>query len=323
MPEYLTSARVAATHKLDEAVEAVSRIYLSHDLTSGCGRVNMRFNAVSGTYLTVGYLTYQSEAELTMPPTEDCYIVNLTVAGSTRGTRSDGARERTAAHQRGLVLNPVRNHRVQWSRDAEQLHLKISRARLEAHLTDLLGKPVTNIVDFDFGLDLTSGSGQGLLRSVFFLATELDQPAGVAAMPLARTQLEAYVLSSLLYAGRHQFTTELADPHNVGRMGRLAPVLQHIEAYADSELTPEILARVAGVSVRTLHVAFQRQLGESPMAYVRRIRLSRVRAELLRSDPSTGRVTDVATRWGFLHFSRFAEQYRAQFDELPSATLHR
>lgn len=142
-------------------------------------------------------------------------------------------------------------------------------------------------------------------------------------MPLARVQLDAYVLSSLLHAGRHQFSDDLTGDDVVRRLGRLAPIVRYIEVHADSELTPEILARVAGVSVRTLHAAFQDVLGESPMAYARRIRLGRVRAELLRSDPSTVRVTDVAMRWGFMHLSRFAEQYRDQFDELPSATLHR
>ena len=85
-------------------------------------------------------------------------------------------------------------------------------------------------------------------------------------MPLARAQLEAYVLSSLVYAGSDQFSGALADPQNVRRLGRLAPVLQYIEANADSDLTPEILARTAGVSVRSLHAAFHDQLGESPMA---------------------------------------------------------
>jgi AraC-like DNA-binding protein len=283
----------------------------------------MRFNATASGHMTLGYLTYQAEAELTMPPTEDCYIVNLTIAGATRGSRGDGVRERTAGNERGLVLSPVQNHRVQWTADAEQLHLKISRARLESHLADLVGKPVTKVIDFGFGVDLTSGPGRGLLRSVCFLAAELDRPAGLAEMPFARAQLEAYVLSSLLYAGRHQFSAVLADPHNVRRLGRLTPVLQYIEANAESDLTPETLARAARVSVRTLHAAFQQQLGESPMAYVRRIRLGRVRAELLRSDPSKVRVTDVAMRWGFMHLSRFAEQYREQFNELPSVTLHR
>jgi len=321
--EYLASAPVVATHSVEEAREAVSRIYLRHNLSSRDGALNMRFNATASGQMTLGYLTYQAEAELTMPPTEDCYIVNLTIAGATRGSRGDGVRERTAGNERGLVLSPVQNHRVQWTADAEQLHLKISRARLESHLADLVGKPVTKVIDFGFGVDLTSGPGRGLLRSVCFLAAELDRPAGLAEMPFARAQLEAYVLSSLLYAGRHQFSAVLADPHNVRRLGRLTPVLQYIEANAESDLTPETLARAARVSVRTLHAAFQQQLGESPMAYVRRIRLGRVRAELLRSDPSKVRVTDVAMRWGFMHLSRFAEQYREQFNELPSVTLHR
>jgi AraC-like DNA-binding protein len=321
--EYLASAPVVATHSVEEAREAVSRIYLRHNLSSRDGALNMRFNATASGHMTLGYLTYQAEAELTMPPTEDCYIVNLTIAGATRGSRGDGVRERTAGNERGLVLSPVQNHRVQWTADAEQLHLKITRARLESHLADLVGKPVTKVIDFGFGVDLTSGPGRGLLRSVCFLAAELDRPAGLAEMPFARAQLEAYVLSSLLYAGRHQFSAVLADPHNVRRLGRLTPVLQFIEANAESDLTPETLARAARVSVRTLHAAFQQQLGESPMAYVRRIRLGRVRAELLRSDPSKVRVTDVAMRWGFMHLSRFAEQYREQFNELPSVTLHR
>jgi AraC-like DNA-binding protein len=321
--EYLASAPVVATHSVEEAREAVSRIYLRHTLSSRDGAMNMRLNATAAGHVTLGYLTYQADAALTMPPTEDCYIVNLTIAGATRGARGDGVRERTAANEGGLVLSPVQSHRVQWTADAEQLHLKISRARLESHLADLLGEPVTKVIDFDFAVDLTSGPGRGLLRSVCFLAAELDRPAGLAEVPLARAQLEGYVLSSLLYAGRHQFSAGLVDPHNVRRLGRLAPVLQYIEANADSDLTPGILARAAGVSVRTLHAAFHEQLGESPMAYVRRIRLGRVRAELLRSDPSKVRVTDVATRWGFVHLSRFAEQYRQQFNELPSVTLHR
>lgn len=131
--------------------------------------------------------------------------------------------------------------------------------------------------------------------------SELDRPAGLAGMPLAREQLEAYVLTSLLYAGRHQFSDALSGGEDTRRLGRPAPVVQYIDDHADEELTPELLARVGCVSVRTLHAAFQQQLGESPMAYVRGIRLSRVRTELLAGDPEQVRVTDIALRWGFLH----------------------
>nr|WP_272917784.1 helix-turn-helix domain-containing protein [Nocardioides flavescens] len=122
-------------------------------------------------------------------------------------------------------------------------------------------------------------------------------------------------------AGRHQYSDALAGEGERDRLGRLAPVVAHIEAHADAELTPEVLARVGCVSVRTLHAAFQERLGSSPMAYVRKVRLGKVRAELLRSDPGRTRVTDVATAWGFYHQSRFAQQYRDEFGELPSVTL--
>ncbi|MFI9626596.1 AraC family transcriptional regulator [Streptomyces sp. NPDC052042] len=321
--EYLASASVIETHSLEEAREAVTKIYLPHDLVGPQDAMNMRLNALTDRHMTLGYLTYQAEAELTMPATEHCYHVNLTIVGETRASRSDGGREVTVASQRGVVLSPVQTNRVFWSPEAEQLILKIPRTSLEAHLSDLLGKPVTEVIDFDFGLDLTTSSGRALLRAVQFLATELDKPAGLAEMPLAREQLEAYVLTSLLHAGRHQFSDALTGNEDVRRLGRLSSVVSYIEEHADSEITPEILARIGCVSVRTLHAAFQEQLGESPMAYVRRIRLSKARSELLRSDPQKIRVSDVAMRWGFFHQSRFAQQYRDQFNELPSATLQR
>ena len=323
MDEYLASSPVIGTRLLDEAREAVSRIYLRHELVGHDAGMNMRLNAVTDRRMTLGYLTYQADTELIMPATEDFYVINLTLAGTTTAARSDGRREATIAGERGLVLSPVRSNRVRWTPDAEQLHLKVPRTSLESHLSDLLGRPVGEVVDFDFGLDLTTESGRALLRSVQFLASELDRPGGLAEMPVAREQLEAYVLTALLHAGRHQFSDSLAGTENQRRLGRLAPVVEYIEANADGELTPEVLARVACVSVRTLHASFHDQLGESPMSYVRRIRLGRVRAELLKSDPERVRVTDVAMRWGFLHQSRFAQQYRAQFDELPSVTLHR
>jgi len=321
--QFLASVPVISTRSLEEARDAVTRVYLPHDLVGSADAMNMHLNAITDRRMTLGYLTYQADAELTMPATEDCYHVNLTIAGETRASRSDGGREHTFADRRGVVLSPVQTNTVRWTPDAEQLILKIPRTSLESHLSDLLGNPVTQVVRFDFGLDLTTPAGRTLLRSVEFLASELDKPDGLACLPSAREQLEAYVMTALLHAGRHQYSDALSGSEDERRLGRLAPVIAFIEQHADDEITPEVLARVGCVSVRTLHASFSEQLGESPMAYVRRIRLSRVRAELLRSDPLNVRVTDIAVRWGFFHQSRFAQQHRDEFNELPSVTLRR
>jgi transcriptional regulator GlxA family with amidase domain len=88
-------------------------------------------------------------------------------------------------------------------------------------------------------------------------------------------------------------------------------------------LTPGELARVGCMSVRSLHATFRHELGLSPMAHLRRIRLDHVHAELLRTGGADARISDVATRWGFFHPSRFARQYQERYGELPSDTVRR
>lgn len=312
---------VIGTRSLEEARDAVTRVYLPHDLTAASERMDMTLNALSDHHFTLGYLRYGADTQLVMPPTEDCYHVNLTTAGTTDADRSDGTRERTVADERGLVLSPIQRNTVRWTPEAEQLILKIPRTSLESHLGELLGRSVAEVVDFGFGLDMTTGPGRSLLHAVKFLTAELDRPDGLAEMPLAREQLEAFVMTQLLHAGEHQFTDALLAPAEAVKLGRLAPVIHYMEAHADEALTPQELARAGCMSVRTLHASFQQTFGESPMAYLRRIRLDHVRAELLRSDPERVRVTDVAMKWGFFHQSRFAQQYRERFGELPSRTL--
>lgn len=312
---------VLATEDLEEARDAVARVYLDHVLSAPGGRLAMTLNAAPNRRFTLGYLAYGAAATLVMPPTEDCYHVNLTTAGQTRASRTDGRRATTEARHSGVVLLPDQENTVSWSPDAEQLILKISRGSLEQHLGDLLGRRIDAIVDFDFDLDLAGPQGEALLSSVEFFARELDRPGGLAEMPIAREQYLAFVMTQLLHAGRHPYSDELLVPADPLRRSRLRPVIEYMEAHAADPLTPHDLARVGCMSVRTLHATFQQTVGESPMNHLRRIRLDRARADLQRSDPQSARVTEIALRWGFLHQSRFAQQYRERFGERPSETL--
>ena len=60
----------------------------------------------------------------------------------------------------------------------------------------------------------------------------------------------------------------------------------------------------------------------SPLNYWRQLRLAAARSFLLEGSSTTS-VTEVATRLGFTHFSRFAQDYRRHFGETPSITLQR
>lgn len=73
---------------------------------------------------------------------------------------------------------------------------------------------------------------------------------------------------------------------------------------------------------RTLQYYFLRELRCTPIAYLRAMRLNRVRATLI-SEPPHRNITQIATDFGFVHLGRFAAHYQKLFGELPSETLAR
>ena len=83
------------------------------------------------------------------------------------------------------------------------------------------------------------------------------------------------------------------------------------------------LCRVAAVSERALQNAFKEVLGLTPMAYLIRLRLHRVREALLEATQGTTTVSVEALKWGFWHFGEFSHAYKDCFGELPSDTLRK
>jgi len=85
---------------------------------------------------------------------------------------------------------------------------------------------------------------------------------------------------------------------------------------------PELCVAI-GVSERTLRVCCHEQLGIGPKRYLLLRRMRLARRALRTSPPTATTVTEIATRYGFWQFGRFAGEYKTLFGELPSAMLAR
>ena len=321
--EPLAGHAVMSTADVDEAQHVVTEVYVRHELDSLGGRpLDARLNCVASERMTLGYLVYGANASLDLPPLESCYHVNLTLSGNTQVTRRGGRdRATTAGRRSGAVLLPTEHSTVEWTPEATQFAMKFNRGPLEEHLASLLGRPVHDPLDFDVTMDLTRGPGAALLAAVRFLQTEMDRPGGIADAPLARAQLETYVMTALLHGVPHQYTEALHTPPADDRPALVRRATEYIEAHAAEAFTIPQLAKHLGVSTRTLQVSFARNVGVPPSAYVRDVRLARVHADLVAADPVDTSVTERAAAWGFLHQGRFSEQYRRRYGQLPSQTL--
>jgi AraC-like DNA-binding protein len=97
----------------------------------------------------------------------------------------------------------------------------------------------------------------------------------------------------------------------------------HVLVRAGDHTSVSDLCRVAGASERGLQNAFMEVLGLTPVAYLTRLRLHRVRHALLRASHGSTTVSVEALNWGFWHFGEFSRAYKACFGELPSDTLRR
>jgi AraC-like DNA-binding protein len=104
-------------------------------------------------------------------------------------------------------------------------------------------------------------------------------------------------------------------------------IVRRAEAYALSRVGEHLsvsdLCRAAGASERSLEYAFREVMGLTPVAYLIRLRLHRVRQGLLAGTHGSTTVTTEALKWDFWHFGEFSRAYKDCFGELPSDTLRR
>jgi len=102
----------------------------------------------------------------------------------------------------------------------------------------------------------------------------------------------------------------------------LKKALERLESEPARVWRLEELAATAAIAPRTLQKHFRRFLGSAPLAFLRELRLTRARQELLHG-PGLSSVTAIATANGLGHLGRFAIDYQRRYGESPSATLRR
>ena len=143
--------------------------------------------------------------------------------------------------------------------------------------------------------------------------------------PQAQSAAQVELLENLL-ATLCSAVPVKATPHDLTRQGH-SRVVKIAEDYALAHPAERVhvtdLCEAAGVSERTLQYAFKQVMGMTPVAFLTRLRLHRVRQSLCAATHASTTVTNEALRWGFWHFGDFSRSYKGCFGELPSDTLLR
>lgn len=114
---------------------------------------------------------------------------------------------------------------------------------------------------------------------------------------------EGYVLYDLAY--------------QEGSYARVAKALTRVHQEYHEQLNVQMLAEDANMSVSAFHQAFRNVTLESPLQYIKKVRLNKAR-ELIQLEGR--RVNDAARLVGYSSPSQFSREYKRHFNETPRTT---
>ncbi|MFF4170480.1 AraC family transcriptional regulator [Streptomyces sp. NPDC001744] len=279
-----------------------------------------RFDTVALGPLVIGDLSCGADVRMSFGEL-GAYHLNAPLSG-TMEVRQGGGPPLVATAAEALLLDPAGDTVLdRWSGDCRTLAVKIGAAALRDRLEQLLGRPPRGPFALGPRLDITRGPGLSWVRFARRVACEALAGEGLAHHELVAAPLQEALLNGLLLAAEHPWRDALAHPGEARRPAPVKRVMDAVRERPEHPFTTTELAALARVSVRRLQESFREYVGTSPMAYVREVRLDRVREELRAAVPEEVSVSEVAWRWGFGHQGRFAARYRERFGEPPSRTL--
>ena len=305
---------------LDEARERVARVFCDHRLeTIGRARLDARHNHFAGERLSLNYIEYGGKTLIAPGELGNFYLLQIPLEG---GAAIVNGGYRYYSHPgMAAILNPHMATTMIWEEGCRQVLVWVDRQAMQEHLAAQLGTAPGRPLTFTGGIDLTKGAGARLRQLVLHLVQEVDRGhAPIGNGSLMARQIEAAVMAGLLDARAHNY-------HGVSgnAAARLAPrqirqAEEFMLAHLDRAIDLDDVARSSGVSTRALQKGFRDFRDTTPMHFLRDARLDHAHRELQSAAPGLT-VTDVALRWGFNHFGRFAQIYRARYGCSPSETL--
>ena len=305
---------------IDQARLVLNRFYypVAVGMPAGAADFALGVEVIQLGPLTVGQLSFASPVTL-LAAELDAYHVSMPTTGRLHARHA--GHEVVATPSVAAVFGP--GSPVYTSRDANsaELAVKIERKALEEELAGMLGHPVEGPIGLPPAMDVSVGPGHSWSRLVRVVRDELRYEESLFYQPLIAEQLRSTVLGGLLLSVPHRYHEELTGPATAGPPRAIRRVVDAVHDQPERAFTVTDLARLAGMSVRSLQEGFRRHVGTAPMAYLQQVRLGRAHEALRRADPTRVTVAAIAHRWGFAHLGRFASAYRNRYGESPSETL--
>ncbi len=311
---------ILLTRDVDELRIAVTRHYHSGlcEVPNYRDNFEIKYNHIFLDGFSVSSHVNRGHLHFESGPPENAYIIHfLPLTGVSE--IQYGNERLVLTKERGCIISPFRNGVWDYYDEQSQILVRIERHEMEGHLEALLGSRLRKPLEFRFEMNMKSSSIAALRRLVLYMINELDQCRDFVRF--AQSSLKETLIHGLFMAQPHTFTSQLLKkPPDSGPV-YVRRVEEYVREHLGEELSHKELARMTGVSLRSLQLGFQKHRGYTLGRFIRKQRLLLARKNLCNANGRN--VTEIALACGFNHPAQFAAYYKKEFGESPSETLKR
>jgi AraC-like DNA-binding protein len=217
-----------------------------------------------------------------------------------------------------VALDPYTAYSMEFLEDCELIQMRIGQNAWNRALSDLLGCDDPRYFRFSIAKRPEASYHDRCCALLNLVSSEVIPHNWTEQSPLLRSQVIRLCVSAILDNPMRSPASHI-DGRVVSRNVRRA--LNYFEENCKEDISIVEVAKAAKVSTRSLQDAFQKELGITPMAALREMRMKQAYADLKRLSPHDTTVTEVALRWGFANLGRFSVEFRRRFDQHPSEVL--
>lgn len=304
---------------IDFVRSEVAKVYCDHKLGLRHGmKLDARHHHAKMNQVSLNFMSYGSEVEIEPGELDKFFLIQLPLKGWAE--INSGGDQVISADGCASIPAPDKHLSMRWSENCEQLMVQIPREVMEQRLRSLISQPLNKPLEFELLMSADDQKIKAWWRLIDYMLTEFEANHPVTAGAGAE-HMEQLILTNLLYAQPHNYTEALLSKGHSIAPAHVKKAEDYIRANIAQHISIDDLVAVTGVSPRSLHEGFRKFRGQSPLSFLRSLRLESARGDLLLGKGDS--VTSIATRWGFTQLGRFSVTYKDVYGESPSETFKR
>ncbi|HZV10385.1 MAG TPA: AraC family transcriptional regulator, partial [Novosphingobium sp.] len=319
---YQDPGRAFRTHDPDHVRLHMSQVFCRHSLQvraepKGFGFSHTETPLRQLSFNTTIYDGRDGEVWCDIAPCDNIHLIQFSLAG-TAEIRHAGA-EVLLRPGEMCALDLSLGAKVRFNADYRHFTIKIPTTALTQLIAQDEGRNCPPLQFTPHAVPLV-GQAAALGNFVSLLCSEMQGPErGLTHSRMIDTTEQMLMRLLLLslpnnYYDHHQPAAGPAIPYYIRRAE------DFMRANLREPVTLDAIIQAAGISSRSLQAGFRRHRQDTPLGYLKKLRLDSAHRALR---AGRGNVTQIALETGFTHLSKFARDYRERFGETPSETLMR